>query len=704
MYGANGSPQGAGGGRSGGGGRGLDAGAQNYVPSSFNQQHHNQRHHPGGYGNRGQSNRWANQSVQYQQQQMRHAQYNHQGYNHYAQQMRQQHHQARIQHQNYEYAHHQQQRVSNGGGYGGGGAPYGYEYNHLQQQAQGGGGYVDHHSAATIMYNRGYNGLQAPMTKDDRKAGRRAKQMRDKGEKTRGEIEYYWILRRRAVDNRMHVAARVNVHHANESKVFGSASSVGINFAKYNEIEVERTGNGTDVTPVLETFQDLAPQVPEFLTSNIAKMGYETPTPIQKHAVPLGLAGHDLMCCAQTGSGKTCAFLLPLIFAIANRKSNPLDIDRDTPSMPAALVLAPTRELAVQIEHEAKKLTYKSTIRTCVVYGGAKARPQLAELAIGVDICVATPGRLIDFMDRGCVSLSRCEFLILDEADRMLDMGFEPQIRGIVEERDMIPDRQTFMFSATFPDQIQRLAADFMKEYAYITVGRVGSTVEGIEQRLIMAPNDQHVKFDMLIELLDSVPGRTLVFVKRKSEASWVARRLGRDRGGAEAIHGDRTQQHREKALHLFRSGRIRVLVATDVAARGLDVAEITHVINFSLPDEFDSYVHRIGRTGRAGHKGIATSLYIPGFDKKNEDGKLAPDMLRLMVESKSNVPDWFVHLPENSMGIRTGGAAKKYHNRDVRRGGYRGRGRGGYRGRGRGGYRGRGRGGMPMMMMMPMP
>ena len=412
------------------------------------------------------------------------------------------------------------------------------------------------------------------------------------------------------------------------------------------------------------------------------------------------------MCCAQTGSGKTCAFLLPLIVSIANRDEGTEALDRDSPSMPFGLIMAPTRELAVQIEHEAKKLTYSSHMRTVVVYGGAKARPQLAELAIGGDICVATPGRLIDFMERGVLSLARCDFLVLDEADRMLDMGFEPQIRAIVEGRDMNKDRQTFMFSATFPETIQRLAQDFMRDYAYITVGRVGSTVETIEQRLIMTPNDENVKFDMLMRELQSVPGRTLVFVKRKIEASWVARRLSKEtRSWVEAIHGDRTQQQRESALDAFRRGRVRVLVATDVAARGLDVPDITHVINFSLPDEFDSYVHRIGRTGRAGHSGIATTFYIPGMDKKNEDGKLAADILRLMVESKSAVPDWFVQLPECSLGIRTsssgaGGQKNKY--RDYRRGNrnyqYRGRGRGrgrggSYRGRGRG--RGRGQGGM---------
>ena len=293
-------------------------------------------------------------------------------------------------------------------------------------------------------------------------------------------------------------------------------------------------------------------------------------------------------------------------------------IDNERGCMPRAIVLAPTRELASQIHTEARKLCHHSDLKAVVVYGGADIRSQLVELSTGCDIIVATPGRLNDLVDRGVVSFCQVTHLVLDEADRMLDMGFEPQIRRIVLEYDMPPKdhRQTFMFSATFPDEIQSLAREFLRDYAWIGVGRVGSTVENIEQRFVEATSDPHMKLQLLMEALQSVEGRTLVFVQKKRTAAWVCSCLQSEGIRAEEIHGDRSQSQREHALHKFRQGTIRVLVATDVAARGLDVPMVMHVVQFDMPispDDFDSYVHRIGRTGRAGKSGVATSFFVSG-------------------------------------------------------------------------------------------
>ena len=282
-------------------------------------------------------------------------------------------------------------------------------------------------------------------------------------------------------------------------------------------------------------------------------MGYARPTPVQKHAVPFALGGRDVMCCAQTGSGKTCAFLLPVVAHLGNAGGGASTVlpyfarggADQVAAAPRCVVLAPTRELAIQIDLEAKKLCNRSGLSPVVVYGGAKARPQLLELARGVDICVATPGRLIDFIDRGVCTMAYVEYLVLDEADRMLDMGFEPQIRRIVQQRDMPPPQRrkgTLMFSATFPPEIQKLAGEFMRDYVWIAVGRVGSTVDSIEQRLFLARGGggrkDDTKLRLLAEALDAVPGRTLVFCKMKREAHWLSRAL--QRGQARTLAHER--------------------------------------------------------------------------------------------------------------------------------------------------------------------
>jgi len=251
-------------------------------------------------------------------------------------------------------------------------------------------------------------------------------------------------------------------------------------------------------------------------------------------------------------------------------------------------------------------------------------------------------------------------------------MGFEPQIRQLVQRRDMpaAKDRRTLMFSATFPAEIQKLAGEFMRQYIFIAVGRVGGTTENIEQRLVLATPDKKLKFELLTEQLEKVPGKTIVFVQKKRVAAQVRKWLRAAGVGAEEIHGDRSQSQREAALAAFRSGEALVLCATDVAARGLDIPKVAHVINFDLPtspDEFDAYVHRIGRTGRAGNTGISTSFYVPGRDPKVGNAGIAAELIKLFGETKNEVPDWFLQLPEAKNGKKGGGAAATAGSTDIR-------------------------------------
>ena len=340
-------------------------------------------------------------------------------------------------------------------------------------------------------------------------------------------------------------------------------------------------------------------------------------------------------------------------------------------SEPRCLILAPTRELATQIVREAQKFCASTPITPVVVYGGAEIRPQIAALERGCALLVATPGRLCDLIERGKISLTKIKFLVLDEADRMLDMGFEPQIRRIVRVMPPPAQRHTLLFSATFPETIQKLAKEFLRPYVWIAVGRVGSTVEGITQRIWEAAADKRQKLGLVVKALAERDGRTLVFVEKKRSATWLKKML-RAGGPADAppeerfppeaaedIHGDRSQSQREAALADFRAGAATCLVATDVAARGLDVPDVAHVIQFDLPngkDDFDAYVHRIGRTGRAGKKGKATALFVPGDEPKVGNGALWLDLHRTFGETKQHLPPWFDGVkPPN---VRVPGAA----------------------------------------------
>jgi len=334
---------------------------------------------------------------------------------------------------------------------------------------------------------------------------------------------------------------------------------------------------------------------------------------------------------------------------------------------PQALVLAPTRELACQILEEAKKFSVGTNVRASVVYGGADIGYQLREMERGCHLLVATPGRLIDILERSRVSLSSVKFLVLDEADRMLDMGFEPQIRRIVEQEDLVPSaqRQTLLFSATFPEEIQRLAQDFLYQYYFLRVGRVGSTTDFITQKIIWV--DDSDKRSVLLDLLSSVEGLTLIFVETKRGADSLEEFLWTKGFPVSSIHGDRTQPERERALYNFKTGKNRILVATDVAARGLDVDNVAHVINYDLPNHIDDYVHRIGRTGRKGNVGLATA-FLNGNVNKN----ISRDLVDLLRETKQEVPSFLESLANSSSFGRSrgGGSSSSSSSRGARFGG----------------------------------
>ncbi|XP_037678708.1 ATP-dependent RNA helicase DDX3X-like isoform X6 [Choloepus didactylus] len=428
-----------------------------------------------------------------------------------------------------------------------------------------------------------------------------------------------------------------------EQELF-SGGNTGINFEKYDDIPVEATGN--NCPPHIENFSDV--EMGEIIMGNIELTHFTHPTPVQKHAIPIIKEKRDLMACAQTGSGKTAAFLLPILSQIyTDGPGEALKAVKENgrygrrKQYPISLILAPTRELAVQIYEEARKFSYRSRVRPCVVYGGADIGQQIRDVERGCHLLVATPGRLVDMMERGKIGLDFCKYLVLDEADRMLDMGFEPQIRRIVEQDTMPPKgvRHTMMFSATFPKEIQMLACDFLDEYIFLAVGRVGSTSENITQKVVWV--EESDKRSFLLDLLNAAgkDSLTLVFVETKKGADSLEDFLYHEGYACTSIHGDRSQRDREEALHQFRSGKSRILVATAVAARGLDISNVKHVINFDLPSDIEEYVHRIGRTGRVGNLGLATSF----FNERNIN--ITKDLLDLLVEAKQEVPSWLENM-----------------------------------------------------------
>lgn len=344
-------------------------------------------------------------------------------------------------------------------------------------------------------------------------------------------------------------------------------------------------------------FDDL--QLIEPLLRAVHAEGYDEPSPIQEQAIPHLLAGRDLLGCAQTGTGKTAAFALPILQRLmATKKTNPAHL--------RALVLAPTRELASQIGESFRVYGKFTNLVTVTIFGGVNQYPQIDQLRRGADILVATPGRLIDLMGQGYAKLNQLEVLVLDEADRMLDMGFIKPVKHIIAA---LPSRrQTMLFSATMPSEIESLAASILNDPIEVVVTPAATTVDAIAQTVFFVEKMQK---PALLEFLlrDKAIKRVLVFTRTKHGANKVVSQLASSSVPAEAIHGNKSQAAREKALYNFKRGTTRVLVATDIAARGIDVDEITHVINYDLPNEPESYVHRIGRTGRAGASGMAFSF-----------------------------------------------------------------------------------------------
>ncbi|CAA0842792.1 DEAD-box ATP-dependent RNA helicase 37 [Striga hermonthica] len=469
-------------------------------------------------------------------------------------------------------------------------------------------------------------------------------------------------------------------------RVFSEQENTGINFDAYEDIPVETSGD--NVPPPVNTFAEI--DLGEAVNLNIRRCKYVKPTPVQRHAMPISLAGRDLMACAQTGSGKTAAFCFPIISGIM--KGHLSQRQRGVRTVyPLALILSPTRELSMQIHDEARKFAYQTGVRVVVAYGGAPIHQQLRELERGVDILVATPGRLVDLLERAKVSLQMIRYLALDEADRMLDMGFEPQIRKIVEQMDMPPrgERQTMLFSATFPKEIQRMASDFLSNYIFLAVGRVGSSTDLIVQRVeyVQEGDKRSYLMDLLhAQRANGTQGKqalTLVFVETKKGADSLEHWLYMNGFPATTIHGDRSQQERELALRSFKSGKTPILVATDVAARGLDIPHVAHVINFDLPNDIDDYVHRIGRTGRAGKTGLATAF----FNENNMS--LAKPLAELMKEANQEVPDWLTRFASrSSYGGKSRRGGGRFGGRDFRRDSSYGKGGGGdYYGGYGGGY-----------------
>ena len=341
------------------------------------------------------------------------------------------------------------------------------------------------------------------------------------------------------------------------------------------------------------------------------EIGYDQPTPIQAQAIPAVLAGSDLLGIAQTGTGKTAAFSLPIVDALLAQGA------RARSKCPRVLILSPTRELAGQIRDEVARYTKGLPVRHACVFGGVSQRPQEKVLAAGVEVLVATPGRLLDLADSRLVDLGEVTHLVLDEADRLLDMGFIRDVRKIINK--LPKDRQSLLFSATMPARVAKLAQDILREPVRVDVSPEVVTVEKIQQGVLLVETSQ--KQEVLERLLsDPDVTRAIVFTRTKHGANRVAKKLEKAGIKAEAVHGNKSQNARQRALDSFKAGRAWVLVATDVAARGIDIQGISHVINFELPHEPESYVHRIGRTARAGSSGVAWSLVDSSEIKRLRD------------------------------------------------------------------------------------
>ncbi|XP_009473965.1 PREDICTED: probable ATP-dependent RNA helicase DDX43 [Nipponia nippon] len=397
-------------------------------------------------------------------------------------------------------------------------------------------------------------------------------------------------------------------------------------------------------------FEDVFEHYPDVM-ANIRKVGFQKPTPIQSQAWPIILQGIDLIGIAQTGTGKTLAYLMPGFIHLTSQP-----ISKDQRGGPGMLVLAPTRELALQVEAECLKYAYKG-IKSICVYGGGDRKGQIDVVTKGVDIVIATPGRLHDLQMNNFINLKSITYLVLDEADRMLDMGFEPQIMKILI--DVRPDRQTVMTSATWPDGVRRLAKSYLKNPMIVYVGTLDlAAVNTVEQRVIVIAEEEKRAF--MQYFIDSMKpkDKVIIFVGKKLTADDLASDFGLQGIPVQSLHGNREQCDREQALDDFKKGKVRILVATDLASRGLDVHDITHVFNFDFPRNIEEYVHRVGRTGRAGRTGEAVTLVT-----KN-DWRVAPELIEILERANQVVPNELIAMAERYKQFQI----RKETEKDIRR------------------------------------
>ncbi|KAK9891978.1 hypothetical protein WA026_017461 [Henosepilachna vigintioctopunctata] len=436
----------------------------------------------------------------------------------------------------------------------------------------------------------------------------------------------------------------------------------------------EVTVDGNDTPNPIQHFTETS--FPDYVMNEIRNQGYDAPTAIQAQGWPIAMSGRDLVGIAQTGSGKTLAYILPAIVHINNQQP----ISRG--DGPIALVLAPTRELAQQIQQVASDFGSTSYVRNTCIFGGAPKGPQARDLERGVEIVIATPGRLIDFLEKGTTNLERCTYLVLDEADRMLDMGFEPQIRKIIEQ--IRPDRQTLMWSATWPKEVKKLAEDYLNDYVQINIGSLQLSANHNILQIVDVCQEQE-KPEKLNALLQDIgnnaePGsKILIFVETKKKVEDITRQLRRCGWPAVCMHGDKSQQDRDYVLREFRNGKSCILVATDVAARGLDVEGIKYVINYDYPNSSEDYIHRIGRTGRSESTGTSYAFFTPANYRQ------AKDLIAVLREANQVINPKLMEF-----GSRGGGNFGGRQSRWGGGGGFRGRDNGSFRGRDSGSFRGR--------------
>ncbi|KAM9994166.1 hypothetical protein ACTFIZ_005480 [Dictyostelium cf. discoideum] len=420
--------------------------------------------------------------------------------------------------------------------------------------------------------------------------------------------------------------------------------------SKFTQEEIEKfrasfqmTVKGRDVPPPIMQFNQ-AP-FPGYLMKEIIGAGFPNPTPIQSQAWPIALKGRDIIGLAKTGSGKTLAFLLPSIVHI---NAQPVLREDDGPIV---LVLAPTRELALQIQEETNKFGGTSQISNTCVYGGASKHAQVAALKKGVEIVIATPGRLIDILESGKTNLRRVTYLVLDEADRMLDMGFEPQIRKIISQ--IRPDRQTLMFSATWPKEVQALAHDFLTDHIQVHIGSTEITANHNVRQIVEVCQDFEKK-DRMLNFLGSVgrDEKVIIFAETRKGVDDLQRFLQFSGFKSIGIHGNKSQPERDFVLSQFKNGMVPIMIATDVASRGLDIKDIKYVVNYDFPNTIEVYIHRIGRTARAGASGSSYSLLT------TENARLANELIKVLTEAKQKIP---IELSNLSVTPSTSSNTKRF-------------------------------------------